>query len=213
MRIRTGVRTGRPTSSVGTVQRIGNVGNERNKFTGIYNPIKTNVTPVDIHVTDRGDMSQKIAQHIVALTEMVMLNDESQYYAAKLNELAEAGEFNPKDSRTLDRLISTIMSSALETVLENRTVYSKMLETITSTAVAKRQSSIVDKWTGVGGAGSSEVTLVSQAIAKFKIFLEDNGMNKLLDISKFKKVYNDFVSKYKEFSDVLLSDAWKEFNK
>lgn len=158
--------------------------------------------------------AEKAYDCIMTLMNMTPTTPEMVVFATRLKELGNAGQFNASDSRSLDKVMSAIITSALDELIDrDQNKYAMLMENICSRAVTDVSLDNVSKWIGSGsGTGFRGGSLVQQAVNAFRSYMADNGLTRFDNISKFKKHFNNFAAKRAEYKDVLVSEAWSVFN-
>lgn len=150
---------------------------------------------------------------VKTLIDMCPNTPEFAIYANMLNGLGDSGKFNKDDSRTLDRVMSAVVNYSLEEILDRDAVkYANLMEII-----SRRGASVdvspdnVSKWVGGSSGRFGGQSLVQQAINAFRVYMMDNSLKSFDNIAKFKKHFNNFVTKKPEYKDVLVSEAWSVY--
>lgn len=187
--------------------------NLQNTGVNIFDGVNQIVEPVRVGggVFD----ANKVYEALMTLINACPNTPEVIVFASKLKELGDTQQFNSIDSRALDKVISAIMSNILEELSDrNINMYANLMETISKRAVNDITVDSVSKWIG-NGNGSTGIgrgySLVGQAVNAFRTYMADNGLRSFDNISKFKKHFNNFVSKKPEYKDVLVSEAWSTY--
>ncbi len=159
--------------------------------------------------------ADKAYECLITLLNMTPITPEIAIFATRLKEVGNNYQFNGYDSRSLDKVMSAVVSSALEELIDrDETKYSALMEAICNRAVTDVSVDSVSKWIGSStrnGFGKG-FNLVDQAVNAFRSYMSDNGLKGFDNINKFKKHFNNFLSKKAEYKDVLVSEAWNAYN-
>lgn len=165
--------------------------------------------------TNSGFNSERAYECLLNLLNMTPNTPEIMIFASRLKELGNSNQFSAADSRALDKVMSAIVSSALDELIDrDENKYALLMEAICGRAVNDVSINNVSKWIGSGSGSTNGVgrSLVHQAVNAFRSYMVDNGLTKFDNISKFKKHFNNFAGKRSEYKDVLISEAWSVFN-
>lgn len=219
--------------NIGGAPIINNNNNQYAVGSGVVNPIVTNgVKPSTLPIVDQRRQinvfegvkpimpvsagtynTDQAFDYLMGLIQMTPVTPEMVVFASRLKELGDTNQFNCNDSRALDKVMGAIMSSALTELIDrDDRKFALLMETICKMATANVTNDSVSKWIRSGAGGSYSGSLVNQAVNAFRSYMRDNDLKGFENISKFKRHFNNFISKKSEYKNVLVSEAWSVYN-